>query len=42
MLENSVWKQYNAENSFREKLAQFCNIESLNFTPLTRVGYRKE
>lgn len=26
MLENSVWRQYNQENNFREKLSQFCNI----------------
>ncbi len=30
MLENSVWRQYNSENNFREKLVTFCNIESLN------------
>jgi hypothetical protein len=31
MLENSVWKQYNEENNFREKLAEFCsqNIQDL-------------
>jgi hypothetical protein len=30
MLENSVWKQYNEENSFRNKLAEFCNLELIN------------
>lgn len=30
MLENSVWKQYNQENNFREKLSQFCHIESID------------
>ncbi|MEA3331114.1 MAG: hypothetical protein U9Q29_05405 [Campylobacterota bacterium] len=30
MLENSVWRQYNSENSFREKLSQFCTIEIIN------------
>ena len=30
MLENSVWRQYNSENSFREKLSQFCTIEVIN------------
>lgn len=28
MLENSVWKQYNQENNFRDKLAQFCVLEA--------------
>jgi hypothetical protein len=27
MLENSVWRQYNSENTFREKLSHFCTIE---------------
>ncbi|MDD2789878.1 MAG: hypothetical protein PHU40_04345 [Sulfurimonas sp.] len=27
MLESTVWRQYHSENNFREKLAQFCNIE---------------
>ena len=27
MLENSVWKQYNSENDFREKLSQFCTMK---------------
>lgn len=26
MLENSVWRQYNNENSFREMLAKFCRL----------------
>jgi len=26
MLENSVWRQYNNENSFREMLAQYCRL----------------
>jgi hypothetical protein len=30
MLENSVWKQYNKENSFREKLSEFCSINSVD------------
>jgi methionine-rich copper-binding protein CopC len=29
MLENSVWRQYNSENSFREKLAEFCSMDIL-------------
>ena len=27
MLENSIWKQYNETNNFREKLAQFCSLD---------------
>ncbi len=27
MLENSVWQQYNKENNFRTKLAEFCVME---------------
>lgn len=30
MLESSVWRQYNSENSFREKLSQFCSLEAIN------------
>ena len=28
MLESSVWRQYNSENSFREKLSEFTHINS--------------
>jgi len=27
MLESSVWRQYNGENNFKEKLSQFCHID---------------
>jgi hypothetical protein len=27
MLENSVWRQYNSENSFRVKLSEFCVLD---------------
>jgi len=27
MLENTVWRQYNNENNFREKLAESCRLE---------------
>jgi len=30
MLESSVWKQYNKENTFREKLSELCSIDSVN------------
>ncbi|WP_373034914.1 hypothetical protein [Sulfurimonas sp.] len=31
MLENTVWRQYNSENNYRQMLARFCkmDIESL-------------
>ena len=31
MLDNSVWRQYNEENNFRQMIARFCkeNIQSL-------------
>jgi hypothetical protein len=28
MLENSVWRQYNKTNNFREKLTQFCSMDA--------------
>ena len=31
VLESSVWRQYNDENSFREKLAQFCVMDMSEF-----------
>ncbi len=27
MLENSVWRQYNKENNYREMLARWCKID---------------
>ena len=27
MLDSTVWRQYNNENDFRDKLAQFCVLE---------------
>ncbi len=30
MLENSVWRQYHEDNSFRERIAQFCALEVLD------------
>ena len=31
MLENTVWKQYNNENNFREKLAEHCVMSIREF-----------
>jgi len=31
VLESSVWRQYNKDNSFREKLAEFCVMDVNKF-----------
>ena len=30
MLESTVWRQYHEENNFREKLAEFCRLDSID------------
>jgi hypothetical protein len=30
MLERTVWRQYNDENSFREKIAEFCSLDPID------------
>lgn len=30
MLKNSVWRQYNEENNFKEMLAKFCKMDILD------------
>ncbi|MEO1938512.1 MAG: hypothetical protein ABGW85_07770 [Sulfurimonas sp.] len=30
MLENTVWRQYHDENNFREKIAEFCRLDSID------------
>ena len=30
MLESTVWRQYHEENNFREYLAEFCRLDSIN------------
>ncbi len=30
MLESSVWRQYNSENNFRQKLSEFTHIDVLD------------
>ncbi len=30
MLESTVWRQYNKNNSFREKLAEFCRLDIID------------
>ena len=30
MLENTVWRQYNSENNYREKLSEFTSIDAID------------
>jgi len=30
MLESTVWRQFHNENSFREKIAEFCVLDSID------------
>ena len=30
MLESTVWRQYNSENNYREKISEFCSIDIIN------------
>ena len=30
MLERTVWRQYHDENSFREKIAEYCVLDSID------------
>ncbi|QOY55154.1 hypothetical protein HUE87_02635 [Candidatus Sulfurimonas marisnigri] len=39
MLENSIWRQYNGENSFREKLAEFCKMTTVDLISDDKVLY---
>jgi len=39
MLQNSVWKQYNKENDFREKLAEFCFMNIIDLIEDDKVLY---
>ncbi|MFA6191585.1 MAG: hypothetical protein WC665_04455 [Sulfurimonas sp.] len=39
MLESSVWRQYNSENSFREKLSEFCHIDEQDIISDDKVLY---
>lgn len=39
MLEGSVWRQYNQENNFREKLSQFCTLDTLDLMEDDRELY---
>ena len=39
MLDNSVWRQYNSENNFREMLARWTKIEIINLIEDDKVLY---
>lgn len=39
MLLNTVWRQYNKENNFRELLARFCKMEIESFIVDDKVLY---
>ena len=39
MLEQSVWRQYNDENNFREKIAEFSHLESADLIEDDKVLY---
>lgn len=30
MLDNSIWRKYNSENNFREKLIRFTKLDAIN------------
>ena len=39
MLEQSVWRQYNSENNFREKLGEFTQLDVLDIIEDEKVLY---
>jgi hypothetical protein len=39
MLKNTVWRQYHNENNFREKLAEFCKLDSINLIDDDKILY---
>ncbi|MFA5234826.1 MAG: hypothetical protein WC390_10540 [Sulfurimonas sp.] len=39
MLENSIWRQYNSENSFRELLAKFCKLNEIDLIEEDKTLY---
>ncbi len=39
MLESTVWRQYHEENSFREKLAEFCVLDTLDLIEDDKILY---
>ncbi len=39
MLENTVWRQYHNENNFRDKIAEFCKLESIDLIKDDKLLY---
>ncbi len=39
MLENTVWRQYHDENNFRDKIAEFCRLESIDLIEDDKLLY---
>lgn len=39
MLESTVWRQYNGDNSFREKLAEFCVMDATDLIDNDKILY---
>lgn len=39
MLENSIWRQYNSENSFRGLLAKFCKLNEIDLIEEDKALY---
>ena len=39
MLENTVWRQYHNENNFRDKIAEFCRLESIDLIEDDKLLY---
>ncbi|MDK9694084.1 MAG: hypothetical protein OEL19_07570 [Sulfurimonas sp.] len=39
MLENSIWKQYNETNSFRELIAKYCKIGEIDLIEDDKLLY---
>ncbi len=39
MLENSVWRQYNEENNFRQMIARFCKMDMLDIIEDDKLLY---
>jgi hypothetical protein len=39
VLENTVWRQYHSENNFRDKIAKFCKLESVDLIEDDKLLY---
>ena len=39
MLDNSIWRQYNNENNFRQLLSRFCKMEAVDLIEDDKILY---